>query len=173
MHTAKCFFAECQKRALGKDAFCRVPKKHSAKCLFAECQEKALGKDVVCWVPKNGTRQNTSLPSAEKKHSAKPSLPSAEKNTRQSRLCRVLDKIHSAKLPAAVSLWLKLPWVMELIQLSPTSLQICEPKLATRVRSLGCQVSRSEIGWTCVSTTSLDERLNGNADCSSLRNETT
>jgi len=87
---------------------------HSAKCLFAECQNKgtrqntslpsarkrALGKDAFCRVPKNGTRQNTSLPSAEKKHSAKPSLPSAEKNTRQSRLYRVPDKMHSAKLPA-------------------------------------------------------------------------
>ena len=73
---------------------------HTAKCLFAECQKKALGKDAFCRVPKNGTRQNTSLPSAEKKHSAKSSLPSAEKNTRQSRLCRVPDKIHSAKLPA-------------------------------------------------------------------------
>ena len=114
MHTAKCLFAECQKKALAKDAFCRVPKNklgkmplcrlskkgtrqrrilqsaifwHSAKCLFAECQKKALGKDAFCRVSKNGTRQNTSL-------------PSVEKNTRQSHLCRVPDKIHSAKLPA-------------------------------------------------------------------------
>ena len=91
-----------EKKALGKDAFCRVPKKwHSAKYIFAECQnkgtrqrgilpsarKKALGKEAFCRVPKNGTRQNTSL-------------LSAEKNTRQSRLCRVPDKIHSAKLPA-------------------------------------------------------------------------
>ena len=32
MHTAKCLFAECQKKALGKDGLCRVPDKiHSAK----------------------------------------------------------------------------------------------------------------------------------------------
>ena len=39
----------------------------TAKCLFAECRKKALGKDSFCRVPKNGTRQNTSLPSARKK----------------------------------------------------------------------------------------------------------
>ena len=51
-HSAKYIFVECQKKALGKDA---------------ECQKKALGKDAFCRVPKNGTRQNTSLPSARKK----------------------------------------------------------------------------------------------------------
>ena len=104
-----------QKNAHGKMPLCRVPK------------TKALGKDAFCHVPKNSTRQNTSfaecqkkgtrqrriLPSAEKwhsakyifaeclkKHSAKPFLQSAEKNTWQSHLCRVPDKKHSAKLPA-------------------------------------------------------------------------
>ena len=66
----------------------RVPKKrHSAKTHFAECRKMALGKIHLCRVPK-------------KKHSAKPYLPSAKKNTRQSRLCRVPNKIHSTKLPA-------------------------------------------------------------------------
>ena len=73
MHTAKCLFAECQKR-------------HSAKTHFAECRKMALGKIHLCRVPK--------------KHSAKPFLQSAEKNTWQSHLCRVPDKKHSAKLPA-------------------------------------------------------------------------
>ena len=55
MHTAKYLFAECQKKTLSKDAFCRVPKKwHSAKCLFAECHNI-------------GTQQNMALPSARKK----------------------------------------------------------------------------------------------------------
>jgi hypothetical protein len=34
----KIFFAECQKKTLGKEPLCRVSKKkHSAKKLFAEC----------------------------------------------------------------------------------------------------------------------------------------
>ena len=118
MHTAKCLFAECQnkgtrqntylpsarKKALGKDAFCRVPKNGTRQnTSLPSVRKKALGKDAFCRVPKNGTRQNTSL-------------LSAEKNTRQShlcrvfflpsvfylalgkdRLCRVSNKIHSAK----------------------------------------------------------------------------
>ena len=67
---------------------------HTAKSLFAECQNK-------------GTRQNTSLPSAEKKHSAKSSLSSVfflpsvfYLALGKDRLCRVPDKIHSAKPPA-------------------------------------------------------------------------
>ena len=107
---------------------CRGQKTNAhGKMPLCRLSKKELGKDAFCRVPKNGTRQNTSLssarkkgtrqrrilPSAEKwhsakyifaecqkKHSAKPSLPSAGKNTRQSCLCRVPDKIHSAKLPA-------------------------------------------------------------------------
>jgi len=43
-HSAKSFFAECQKKTLGKEPLCRVLKKHSAKSLFAECKKKTLGK---------------------------------------------------------------------------------------------------------------------------------
>ena len=71
---------------------CRGPKKmHMAKSLFAECQNKV-------------TRQNTSLPSARKKHSAKTyfavcfCLPSVfYLALGKHGLCRVPDKIHSAK----------------------------------------------------------------------------
>ena len=70
MHTAKCLFAECQKR-------------HSAKTHFAECQKMALGKIHLCRVPM----------ALSKIHLCR--VP--KKNTRQSRLCRVPDKIHSAK----------------------------------------------------------------------------
>ena len=63
-----------------------MKKRHSAKTHFAECRKMALGKIHLCRVPK--------------KHSAKPFLQSAEKNTGQSRLCRVPLKKHSAKLPA-------------------------------------------------------------------------
>ena len=127
MHTAKCLFAECQKKALGKDAFCRVPK-------------NKLGKMPLCRVSKKGTRQRRILPSAEKWHSAKyifvecqkkrhsaktyfaecrkmalgkihlcrvpkktlgkTIFTECRKNTWQSHLCRVPDKKHSAKLPA-------------------------------------------------------------------------
>ena len=91
---------------------CRVPKqRHWAKYIFAECQKK-------------GTRQRRILPSAEKWHSAKYIFAECRKkhsakNTLQShlcrvfflpsvfylalgkdRLCRVPDKIHSAKPPA-------------------------------------------------------------------------
>ena len=52
MHTAKSLFAECQKKTLGKDVFCRV-------FLFAECIFLALGKHGLCRVP-------------DKIHSAKP-----------------------------------------------------------------------------------------------------
>ena len=52
MHTAKSLFAECQKKTLGKDVFCRV-------FLFAECIFLALGKHDLCRVP-------------DKIHSAKP-----------------------------------------------------------------------------------------------------
>ena len=45
MHTAKSLFAECQKKTLGKDVFCRV-------FLFAEC---------ILF----GTRQTRYLPSAQ------------------------------------------------------------------------------------------------------------
>ena len=64
---------------------------HTAKSFFAECQNK-------------GTRQNTSLPSARKKHSAKTyfavcfCLPSVfYLALGKHGLCRVPDKIHSAK----------------------------------------------------------------------------
>ena len=41
MHTAKSFFAECQKKTLGKDVFCRVYFIwHSANTVFAECPIK-------------------------------------------------------------------------------------------------------------------------------------
>ena len=80
---------------------------HMAKCLFAECQNK-------------GTRQNTSLPSARKRHSAKTHFAVCRKIALgkdafcrvfflpsvfylalgKDRLCRVPDKIHSAKPPA-------------------------------------------------------------------------
>ena len=90
MHTAKCLFAECQKKALGKDAFCRVQKKwHLAKCLFAECQKRysaktyfaecqkmALGKIHLCRVQKK-TLGKAIFAECRKKHSAKPSLLSA------------------------------------------------------------------------------------------------
>ena len=52
-HSAKYIFAECQKKTLGKDVFCRV-------FLFAECIFLALGKHGLCRVP-------------DKIHSAKPS----------------------------------------------------------------------------------------------------
>ena len=52
MHTAKSLFAECQKKTLGKDVFCRV-------FLFAECIFIALGKHNLCRV-------------LDKIHSAKP-----------------------------------------------------------------------------------------------------
>ena len=52
MHTAKCLFAECQNKGTRQNT--SLP---SAKT-------KALGKDAFCRVPKNSTRQNTSLPSA-------------------------------------------------------------------------------------------------------------
>ena len=52
MHTTKSLFAECQKKTLGKDVFCRV-------FLFAECIFLALGKHDLCRVP-------------DKIHSAKP-----------------------------------------------------------------------------------------------------
>ena len=59
---------------------CRVPK-------------KTLGKDAFCRVPKNGTRQNTSLPSARKKALSKDAFCRVpKKNTRQSYLCRVPKK---------------------------------------------------------------------------------
>ena len=77
MHTAKCLFAECQKKALGKDVFCRVPKNGTQQNHLCQVPKKALGKDVFCRVPKNDTRQNTSL-------------PSAEKNTRQKTLCKAI-----------------------------------------------------------------------------------
>ena len=80
---------------------------HTAKSLFAECQNK-------------GTRQNTSLPSARKKHSAKTYFAVCQKIALgkdvfcrvflfaeciflalgKHGLCRVPDKIHSAKTPA-------------------------------------------------------------------------
>ena len=77
MHTAKCLFAECQKKTLGKDVFCRV-------FLFAECIFLALGKHGLCRVP-------------DKIHSAKSALPI---NFLPCVLCRVP---HSAKaLPSAI-----------------------------------------------------------------------
>ena len=90
---------------------------HSTKCLFVECQKKALGKDVFCRVPKNSTRQNTSLPSAKKGTRQRHILPCAEKQhlakyifaecqkkaldkdaaLGKIHLCRVPEKRHSAK----------------------------------------------------------------------------
>jgi hypothetical protein len=62
-------FAECQKKALGKETLCRVSKiKHSAKSFFAECFLlpsvfcMKLGKELLCRVP-------------EIKHSAKSQIP--------------------------------------------------------------------------------------------------
>ena len=54
MHTAKCLFAECQNKGTRQNTY------------LPSARKKALGKDAFCRVPKNGTRQNTSLPSAEK-----------------------------------------------------------------------------------------------------------
>ena len=80
-------------KLLWKNNLPRAKKMHTAKCLFAECQKKALGKDAFCRVPKNGTRQNTSLPSARKKALGKDSFCRVpKKNTRQSHLCRVPKK---------------------------------------------------------------------------------
>jgi hypothetical protein len=52
-------FAECQKKALGKETLCRVSKiKHSAKSFFAECFLLprvfcvALGKELFAECPK-------------------------------------------------------------------------------------------------------------------------
>ena len=75
-------------------ALYRVPKqRHSAKYIFAECQKKALGKDVFCRVPKNSTRQNTSLPSARKSHSAKTHFAVCRKIALgKIHLCRVPEK---------------------------------------------------------------------------------
>ena len=110
IHTAKCLFAECQKKALGKDVFLPCAKKwHSTKCIFAECQKKALGKDAFCHVPKNSARQNTYLSSVRKRHSVKTYfvecffLPSIfYLALGKDRICRVPDKIYSAK-PLALS----------------------------------------------------------------------
>ena len=54
MHTAKCLFAECQNKGTRQ------------RRILPSARKKALGKDAFCRVPKNGTRQNTSLPSVEK-----------------------------------------------------------------------------------------------------------
>ena len=56
MHTAKSFFAECQKKTLGKDVFCRVPKNSTRQnTSLPSARKKALDKDAFCRVPKNGT----------------------------------------------------------------------------------------------------------------------
>ena len=55
MHTAKCLFAECQNKGTRQNTS------------LSSARIKALGKDAFCRVPKNSTRQNTSLPSARKK----------------------------------------------------------------------------------------------------------
>ena len=55
MHTAKCLFAECQNKGTRQNTS------------LPSARKKALGKDAFCRVPKNSTRQNTSLPSARKK----------------------------------------------------------------------------------------------------------
>ena len=55
MHTAKSLFAECQNKGTRKNTS------------LPSARKKALGKDAFCRVPKNSTRQNTSLPSAKKK----------------------------------------------------------------------------------------------------------
>ena len=109
MHTAKCFFTECQNKgtrqrcilpsakkiALGKIHLCQVPeKRHSAKTHFAECRKMALGKIHLCRVPKKTLGKAIFveyfffLPSAFYLALGK------------DHLCRVPDKIHSAKPPA-------------------------------------------------------------------------
>ena len=124
------------KKALGKDAFCRVPKNSTwQNTSLSSARKKALGKDAFCRVPKNklgkmpvcrvskkGTRQRRILPSAEKWHSVKYIFAECREKTLgkaifaecfflpsvfylalgKDRLCRVPDKIHSAKPPALV-----------------------------------------------------------------------
>ena len=108
MHTAKCFFAECQNKGTRQNTS------------LLSARKTALGKDAFCRVPKNSTRQNTYLSSTRKRHSAKTHFAVCRKITLgkdafcrvfflpsvfylalgKDRLCRVPDKIHSAKPPA-------------------------------------------------------------------------
>jgi hypothetical protein len=96
----KIHFAECLVMTLGKEDFAEcLLRSTRQRSLFAECQPSALGRPLtaLCREPR--------LPSAL--HSANLSLPSAyllalgkgrcSCDTRQSRLCRVPDKRHSAK----------------------------------------------------------------------------
>ena len=104
-HSVKYIFAECQKKGTRQRRILPSAKKwHSAKYIFTECQKK-------------DTRQRRILPSAEKWHSAKYFFAKCRKKTLgkaifvecfflpsvfylalgKDRLCRVPDKIHSAK----------------------------------------------------------------------------
>jgi len=94
MHTAKCLFAECQNKGTQQNTS------------LPSARKKALGKDAFCRVPKNSARQNTYLASARKKGLGKDAfcrvffLPSVfYLALGKDRLCRVPDKIHSAKPP--------------------------------------------------------------------------
>ena len=107
-HSAKYIFAECQKKALDKDVFCRVPKNNTRQnTSLPSARKKTLGKDVFCRVSKNSTRQNTSLPSVRKKTLGKDVFCRVFLFAEciflalgKHGLCRVPDKIHSAKTPA-------------------------------------------------------------------------
>ena len=80
-----------KKKTLGKDAFCRVLKNGSRQnTSLPSARKKALDKDVFCRVSKNSTRQNTYLPSARKRHSAKTYFVECF-------FCRVYFIWHSAK----------------------------------------------------------------------------
>ena len=97
------------------------PQKLLWKNDLPRAKKNAHGKMPLCRVPEKGTRQRRILPSTEKWHSVKYIFAECwKKNTRQShlcrvffflpsvfylalgkdRLCRVPDKIHSAKPPA-------------------------------------------------------------------------
>ena len=96
-----------QKNTLGKNAFCRVPKngtrqntslpsarkKHSAKTHFAECRKMTLDKIHLCRVPKKTLGKAIFIECF-----FLPSIFYLALN--KDRLCRVPDKIHSAKPPA-------------------------------------------------------------------------
>ena len=94
MHAAKSLFAECQNKGTRQNtSLPSARKKHSAKTYFAVCQKIALGKIHLYRVP-------------EKKHLAKTyfavcfCLPSVfYLALGKHGICRVSDKIHSAKPP--------------------------------------------------------------------------
>jgi len=55
-HSAKTFFAECQRLTLGK--FWPAVKPACRRQLFAECTNATLGKEALCRVSKADTRQS-------------------------------------------------------------------------------------------------------------------